>query len=326
MPSIPQLENVVRLPEWMGGLFGNFSIVHRNLERQQLLQGRMASWQVRQMGKLETLADAEFQVFSQFGEDGIIDWLVHHVGDVPTRFVEFGVENFMEANTRFLLQNRNWKGLVMDGSKDHMAHVRTEALYWRHDLSAVPAFITRENINELLGENGFGSDLGILSIDIDGNDYWVLEAIELLDAAILIMEINPILGDTQPITVPYRADFSRLDAHYSGAYFGASIAAVRYLAEKRGYTFLGTTINGINAFFVRNDLAPRLADRIKKKVAWPFRHRDSHNEAGEMTFVGGPARLDLIKEMPVIRVDTGEEVTLGSLPSPYGDEWLAQMK
>lgn len=315
----------MQLPEWMGGIFGNFSMLHRSLERHQLLQGRMAAWKVREMEKLATLSEAEFQVFSQWGEDGILEWLIHHLGDLPTRFVEFGVENYTESNTRFLLQHRNWKGLIMDGSENYMAQVRSEALHWRHDITAATAFITRENINELLATHGFAKDLGLLSIDIDGNDYWVLESIEPLDAAILAIEVNPILGDVYPITVPYQADFSRLDAHPCGAYFGASIQALRLLAEKRGYTFLGTNLSGINAFFVRNDLAAHVVGRLESKKAWPARHRDSRNEAGELTFTGGPARLDPIKGLPVVRVDTGEEVAIGSLEAPYSPEWLALM-
>src|ERR1019366_6949647 len=89
----------------------------------------------------------------------------------------FGVEDYREANTRFLLINRNWKGLVMDGGLQNMKRVREEEIYWRHDLTAICAFIARNNINRLIAQNGFSGPVGVLSIDIDGNDYWIRESI-----------------------------------------------------------------------------------------------------------------------------------------------------
>src|SRR5438309_11510706 len=115
----------------------------------QMLMGRMASWQVRSMEVVSSLQDVEFTVSSQWGEDGIIDWLIERAEIPPAlhSFVEFGVETYREANTRFLLQNRNWRGLIMDGSPNLTEAVKKDGLYWKHDLVAKPAFITRENID-----------------------------------------------------------------------------------------------------------------------------------------------------------------------------------
>src|ERR1019366_3741070 len=88
-----------------------------------------------------TLADAEFRVFSQWGEDGIIEWLVTQVAVPNNRFIEFGVENFTEANCRFLMHNRNWKGLIFDGNENHMTGLRKDRLFWMY-LTAQGAFIT----------------------------------------------------------------------------------------------------------------------------------------------------------------------------------------
>ena len=214
----------------------------------------------------------------------------------------------------------------MDGSETHMNYVKQDQIYWRHDLKAVPAFITRENINDLLIEHGYGENLGLLSIDIDGNDYWVLDAIKDISASILICEYNPILGDQYAITVPYDASFTRFDAHYSGLYFGASITAIVELAKKKGYEFVGTCSNGINAFFVRGELFPGIKDRIAEIKPMPSRHRDARNERGELQFTAGLERLKLIADMPVVRVDDGNsEVNIGSLQQLYSDEWVALM-
>ena len=295
------------------------------VERQLLLQGKQAAWQVRKLKELEALSDAEFSVFSQWGEDGIIDWLAQYVPVDAKIFVEFGVANYLESNTRFLLQNRNWRGLVMDGSAANIARIRQEQLYWRHDLQAKQAFITHDNINQLIAEAGIKGDIGILSVDIDGNDYWVLEAIDVVHPRILICEYNPILGDTQQVVVPYKANFERFEAHHCGLYFGTSIAALRALAKSKGYQFVGTCSNGINAFFVRDDVYPAIAERIRDKRAYPSRHRDSRDAAGQLTFTGGTGRLSLIEHLPVVEISSGRESTLSSLKPLYSDAWLKEM-
>lgn len=113
---------------------------------------------------------------------------------IPRTFVEFGVESYAEANTRFLVVNRGWRGLVMDGSAENMARLREDPIHWRHDIVAVDAFVTAANIDALIEANGFSGEIGILSLDIDGNDYWVLEAIAGVDPAILVVEFNAIGG------------------------------------------------------------------------------------------------------------------------------------
>jgi GT2 family glycosyltransferase len=292
-------------------------------ERSLLLQGRVAA--ASTPDSLDSLADAEFRVFSQWGEDGIIDWLARHVPVPNNRFVEFGVENFREANCRFLLQNRNWRGLVMDGSAQHMASLKAESLYWMFDVTAKTAFIDAENINTLIKEAGFAGPLGILSVDIDGNDYWVWKAIDCVDAAIVITEYNPIFGDTAAITLPYKPDFNRFDGHHSGLYFGSSLAAMISLGKQKGYTFVGTNSNGINAFFVRNDLAHHVTSRLKAVRSFPSRHRDSRDQDGQLCFTGGIDRFTQLKDLPVINVETGKTIRLKDIKKPYSDAWLDAM-
>src|SRR5260370_5620092 len=196
-------------------------------ERSLLLQGRALAQASKNLRNVQNLGDVEFRVFSQWGEDGIIEWLLERVLVPNNRFVEFGVENFGEANCRFLLQNRNWRGLVFDGSQANISALKSERLFWMHDLTALAAVVTAENINALIEECSFGGALGILSIDLDGNDYWVWKAVECVNPAIVVCEYNPILGDVEPIVVPYSADFQRFQAHPSGLYSVASIVALR---------------------------------------------------------------------------------------------------
>ncbi len=311
--------------DWARALMRRLTTATDFGERALMLQGQAAARALPIHRPIANLSVVEFRVFSQWGEDGIIEWLAAHVKVPNTRFVEFGVETFSEANCRFLLQNRNWRGLVMDGSADNMAALKASPLHWMYDLTAKAAFVSTENINALIGEAGFAGPLGLLSIDIDGNDYWVWEALTAVDPAIVVCEYNPIFGDTRAIAVPYASDFRRLEAHHSGLYFGASIAALRHLAAKKGYGFVGTNANGINAFFVRDDLADAVLPLIERPKAFPSRHRDSRDETGALSFTGGVERLALIKDRPVVDVETGETLLLGDIAAPYSEAWLKDM-
>ena len=299
---------------------------NNRLDRSLLLQGRIAAMQLAARDMIRHLGAVEFRVTSQWGEDGIIEWLCQRLPGISRSFIEFGVECFAEANARFLIENRGWRGLVIDGSESHMRNLRKEALYWRHDLTAVNAFVTVENINKLITDAGFAGELGILSIDIDGNDYWVLEAIACVKPAILICEINGVFGDLQPFTIPYRPDFRRLEAHYSGQYFGCSVAALKMLCTRRGYTFVGTNTNGVNAFFVRNDLADSIIKSIGEIRAWAPRHRNSRNVSGELDFTRGLARYELIADMPVIDLRTDRLVAIRDLQPLYSDAFLEDFR
>jgi hypothetical protein len=294
-------------------------------ERLLLLQGRAASRALPRRQRIRDLSEVEFRVFSQWGEDGIVEWLAEHVAVPNERFIEFGVETFREANCRFLMQNRNWKGLVFDGSAENIAALATEQAFWMHDLTAKSAFVTAENINGLIRDAGFAGPLGILSLDVDGNDFWIWESITNVEPAIVICEYNPIFGDTRAVTVPYDSAFRRFDAHYSGLYFGASIAALKHLGSRKGYTFVGTNTNGINAFFVKDSLAVPLLQLIEAAKAFPSRHRDSRDQHGRLSFAGGTARLALIRDMSVVDVESGKSLPLSHIEQPYSESWLRGM-
>jgi hypothetical protein len=290
-----------------------------------LLLGRMASRQVRSMDAISSLEKVEFKVFSQWGEDGIIDWLIERA-EIPPHlhtFIEFGVESYSEANTRFLLQNRNWRGLVMDGDPARIERLNKEKhLFWGYDLTARSAFITRENVNDLFVDAGFSGEIGLLSIDIDGNDYWVWEAIRAVRPVICVCEYNAVLGDIWPISVPYEPHFIRTRPEFRNLYFGASIAAFRSLASKKGYQFLGTNSGGVNAFFIREDYAPRFDSWLANTTAWPSKFRESLDESGQLSFIGGLERAQLIRELPVINTETLETHSLGGLTPLYSEDWL----
>jgi hypothetical protein len=121
--------------------------------------------------------------------------------------------------------------------------------------------------------------------------------------------------------VPYDPTFTRFKKHFSGLCFGASIKAVRKCAEAKGYTFVGTNTNGINAFFVRDDLAGSIVKLLEEVRAWPSRHRDSRDINGELSFVGGMGRVSLIGDCSVVDVESGEELLVRDIDDLYSDEW-----
>jgi hypothetical protein len=252
----------------------------------------------------------EFKVFSQWGDDGIIQYLINNIDITDKSFVEFGVQNYTECNTRFLLINNNWRGLIMDGSERHMKSVQQDDIYWKHNIKAVPAFITKENINQLLTEQGFIGEIGLLHIDIDGNDYWVWQAVNVVNPVIVIVEYNSLLGKDNAWTVPYKADFVRTNAHHSNLYYGVSIKALCILAEEKGYAFVGCNSNGNNAYFVRKDKIGNLKALTVEEGYVASQFSEGRNENGELTFLRGESRYEVLKGLPIINVATGKTETI----------------
>ena len=280
-------------------------------EAQLMLAAQPEVRRVRALPPRAPLADAEFRVFSQWGEDGILQYLLAQVPVAGRAFVEFGVQDYAEANTRFLAAQGGWRGLVMDAGDDDVAAIRASELHWRHDLTARRAFVTRENVDALLRDAGFGGDLALLSIDIDGNDYWVWEAIACARPRIVVCEYNSLFGAARALTIPYDADFDRTRAHPSNLYFGASLAALCRLASARGYVLAGSNRAGSNAFFVRQDVAGNVRALSAAEAHVESAARESRDAAGNLTFVSGAARLDLIRHMPVVDLERDATLPLG---------------
>lgn len=277
----------------------------------------------RERPTLEALSSAEFSVFSQWGEDGIIDWLLARLPGIPTVFVEFGVGDYRESNTRLLLFLRNWRGLVLDGSDAHIKSIRAQDIYWRYDLMAKCAFIDRENINQLIASSGLQGDIGLLSVDIDGNDYWVWQTIEVVRPVVVVCEYNAVFGDVHRISVPYKADFQRTRAHHSNLYFGASLPALIHLGEQKGYRFVGTNSNGCNAFFVREDYVTAVVGLVDEIRSYPSRFREARDVSGQLTFARGAQRANVIQHLPVVDFTTGQTRPLTELGDLYSPAWLS---
>jgi hypothetical protein len=290
------------------------------------LQAQSFAQQNRLKKSLSELSSVEFCAYSQWGEDGIIDWLVERLPRIPKTFIEFGVEDYRQSNTRLLLQLKNWQGLIMDGSSEHIQNIHKQEVYWRYELEAKCAFIDRDNINKLIKDAGFGGEVGLLSIDIDGNDYWIWQALDVVQPVIVVCEYNAVFGDIYSLTVPYKPDFQRTQAHYSNLYFGASIRALIKLGQEKGYEFVGTSSTGCNAFFVRNDLAPIILDSLECISAYPSFVREARDMDGQLLFVSGPQRTKLIDHLPLMDLQNNSETTLADCSNLYSSEWSSRRK
>ena len=284
-----------------------------DVQKSLLLNGKILSQLNNTKQNINSLEEVEFQVFSQRGEDGIIQYIINKI-DIPNKiFVEFGVENYTESNTRFLLINNNWRGLIIDGSKSNIDFIKNDFIYWKYDITAEKKFITKENINTIISDYTKETDIGLLSVDIDGNDYWIWEAIDVIKPRLVICEYNSAFGATKKLSVPYKFDFDRTTAHYSNLYFGASLASFCYLAEKKGYDFIGTAGAGVNAFFVRKDLSSPFKKYKAEDNYRESANRDSKGEKGELTFLKHSERLNQIKNLPLVDLEIGKEILIKDL-------------
>lgn len=252
--------------------------------------------------------DYEFKIFSEWGDDGIIQYLIKNIAIANNVFIEFGVENYLEANTRFLMMNNNWSGFVMDGSIRNMKSLKRRSWYHKYDLQCQAAWIDCDNVNRLLAHTGF-ENIGLLHIDLDGNDYFILSELSLskINPAIIIMEYNALFGCERAISVPYRKDFNRTKAHYSNLFFGASLAAINYVAEKKGYALVGCNLAGNNAYFIRHDLLNEKVTRQAVTQAFkPSKFRQARNKDYSLALFTPKDELSLIKGLPVVNVISGE--------------------
>lgn len=276
-----------------------------------LATGRLLSKNIVRKRPIASLHDVEFKIFSQWGDDGIIQWLIHAINFPRPTFIEFGVGDYRESNTRFLMMNDNWSGLVMDGSQGNVNLIRYSEYFWKYDLQVRASFIDRDNINGLIAESGLADDLGILHIDLDGNDYWIWKCLTVTNPIIVILEYNSVFGRDRPVTIPYDASFRRARGHFSQLYWGCSLAAFCHLAAEKGYAFLGCNSAGNNAYFVQRDrLVEPLREITLEEGYVVAAFRESRDSRGRLNHLRGNDRVEAIRGLPVINVVTGQPEVL----------------
>ena len=205
------------------------------------------------------LTARRFSLSSQNEEDGIIHAIFDTVGEGSRRFVEIGAGT-NGGNSGFLASECGWSGMMLEASSR-----RTDRLKMRFGpmgVACLTDWAACENINDLIRENGCEGEIDLLSIDIDGNDYWIWEAITACSPRLVIIEYNSLFGPDRAVVVPYDPEFDRhrfVEAAEGGHYyFGASLQALSRLAEKKDYRLVVTEPRGVNAFFLRNDVGQEI--------------------------------------------------------------------
>ena len=170
-------------------------------------------------------------------------------------------------------------------------------------MKAVSAFVDAENINRLISGNGISGDVGLLSVDIDGMDYWVWKAIDVVTPDIVVVEYNALFGPTKSVTVPYDPNFVRQKAHYSWSYYGASLAALVGLGKTKGYAFVGSNSAGNNAFFVKSDLLGSPLRELTAQQGYVKRtFREARDRDGRLMFPTFEEEAALIEGLPLVEV------------------------
>jgi hypothetical protein len=249
----------------------DFSFADKGI--QILLQLRYRELLQKQL-PLPTFEDAEFRAFSQNGEDGILLYIFSLIGMTSRKAVEICAGDGIECNTANLIINHGWTALLFDAHAESVA--RGKAFYaqnkdtfnWPPQL--IQAWVTAENVNELIQRNGFEEDVDLLSLDMDGMDYWIWKAIQVISPRVVVVEYQDIWGPDKAVTVPYDPDFVAEFGPYGPDYCGASLPAFVKLGRQKGYRLVGCQRYGYNAFFIRNGIADQIFPEIPASAC--FKH------------------------------------------------------
>lgn len=253
-------QHITRRTEWISNASQGTQVLLRMLYRDR----------AERHLSLPSFDDVEFRVHSQNGEDGILLYLFSLIGAPTKRSVEICAGDGFECNTANLIINHGWRGLLVDGdeakvqrAKDFYAANRSTSWYPPH---VAHAWVTAENVDEYITGYGFDGEIDLLSLDLDGIDYWVWQAMESVTPRVVVAEYNWTWGPTESKSVPYKANFTnppRNDSSKSdNMYFGASLAALTKLARIKGLRLVGTQRWGFNAFFVREGIGEDVLPEI----------------------------------------------------------------
>lgn len=254
--------------------------------------------------KVKNLWDSEVKVYSQWGEDGILDYICEIIALAKPRFLEIGAGNFLECNSRFIAEFRNASVVAVDARADLLS-APLHSLKWKNHIELVHEWITPDNINSIieLAEQKMNS-VDIFSLDLDGNDYWILERANLSQFKVVVVEYNALFGSTHEVTVPRNDRFERHKEHASGLYYGASLKAFVELLKLKGFVFIGTNRSCVNAFFIKKNLRSKFKtlkmQNLDKYVDSTI--RESRDSFGKLSFLAGIDRNTVIESLPLWNV------------------------
>lgn len=248
--------------------------------------------------ELPTFKEVGFRVFSQFEEDGILLYIFSLIGTTNKRVVEICAGDGRECMAANLIINHGWEGLLFDGNKDQVeqgikffaTHKATYLLppIFKH------AWITTDNINQLISENNFKGEIDLLSLDIDGNDYYIMQAIEVIKPRVIICETHNVIPSNLALTIPYKPDFDRM-TDLNPDFMSVSLLAMTKLLKKKGYRLIGAHKYGFNAIFMLNEVGTEYFPEVTVESV----HDNSYTRFRRET------AWQIVKDLPWVNIDGG---------------------
>ncbi len=255
---------------------------------------------------ISLLSDVDYKVFSQNGEDGILDYLLYQLGIQKPKFLEIGVGDYTECNTRFIFERYSACGTIIDCIDNLEQKVKKNLELWKGNLKIINEKVNSKNVHDLIINTKNFSDLDVFSLDIDGIDYWILSELPENFSKIAVLEYNPIFGDELEVTVPYLDNFNRSHYHYSNLCFGMSLRAAINLMHKKNFYFIGTNLFKNNAFFISNKFDKKSyfenikVQSIKESVNSNF--RESRDKNRNLNYLDRHESLNEILECELINL------------------------
>tara|TARA_X000000950_G_scaffold289108_1_gene409822 strand:- start:141 stop:1058 length:918 start_codon:yes stop_codon:yes gene_type:complete len=256
--------------------------------------------------KVSLLSDVDYKIFSQNGEDGILDYLLTSLAIENPKFLEIGVGDFTECNTRFIFDRCSAKGTIIDCINNFEEKVKKNVELWKGDLKIINKKINSENIGDLIENSDCFFNLDIFSLDIDGIDYWIINELPENFAKIVVLEYNPLFGSNLEVTVPNLPDFDRSSYHYSNLCFGMSLKAAINLMLKKNFYFIGTNLFKNNAFFVNKKfLKEKYFNNLQVKSiedSVNSNFTESRSKGGLLNYLNKKIRIKEIQDCDVINL------------------------
>lgn len=248
----------------------------------------------------------EKKLYSQNGEDGVIDYIFRVIKTKTKKFVEFGF-GINENNSLNLIINHEFSGLFIDGNKNTC--LQSKQLYKRvtkKNIQFLNAFITKQNINGLIGRHCRG-EIDFLSIDIDGNDCHILDTITCVKPRVICVEFCSSIGPYRSVTVKYKPTFIRHNEHNSGMYCGGSLLGTTNIMKKKDYSLVGV-VHGLNAFYVQNDILENLNDPLLLPKLNPIDSWMPHFDRTIVRNISLETQYDYIKDLDWTEIDNSGNI------------------
>lgn len=287
-------------------LFRNKTSTKKDLEVKALIGKNILINKRSDYSNFENINEAEEKIFSQNGEDGIIDYILEISNIKNPKFIEIGVEDYIESNTRLLYHIRDSHGLIVDQTID-INKLSKNLDIWKGRIKVIKKAVNPNNINQIINENYFNKNLDLFSIDIDGLDYWVIKELPVDFSKICIAEYNPLFGSELEITVPNIENFNRTNYHYSNLCWGVSLKGLISIMSKKNFVFLGTNNLKNNAFFINKDskdLFKKIISNVNLSLDKHVNHKfqESRDEKGNLTYLSRDEQIKKIADCYVVNI------------------------